>query len=555
MSKYIFLFVGLLGLAIIGTGAYFGIKSLEPTSLTEADTADVSAEINPELREVVITVEPEQPESDQEIDIDESSYFDGRPPFFKDMEISLSGDLPVTAGEGTIWKVEFGDTSSEDEMLSIGRQFGFEGDLYKQEAPADMLNEIARIDDDAVASEMMMYLGYMMIDGSRSLSFRGTSVNYLDSAYGEPWLVASNKNDLSFEERQSIAESWLLERDLLPDNWVSENASHGPFIVFYEMVDGMKLDMSIANVGITPEGQVVIVDYQSRLTLESVEKQPLISADTAWQQLAADPGKYQFDFMVDEFEQLNYYQPQMWKRSYAPDEQVSKPVWVERYTAVGSGTPLIRAENHILLNGSPETIDAIMQLESDAIIITGTTSTESGSARFNVTEFSEQGEVFNDPTYFTGTIERSADGIVYLIVSGGLRVELPGVPTEVEDGMKVQVYGFSISDAAEGAPVFDWASIEQRNDEQQFEEPMWPDPMTTKSFDVTDVELEWLPAYRFQINEPYFDSYSPEYGLMLDSLFIPSWTFSGTTDTDAELEFYVPAIDLENIDLYQTDTP
>ena len=566
MRKFLFSLIGVVALVLVAGAVYFGVAGNPFGTNEDAATSNIAED---EARDIVLTQEPDPTPVPA---MEDSSM--PMPPYaeqFKDLTFTLDAPLPEESGSRPAWKTNFTEQLSEDEMLEIGRQFGFDGPLYIERIPEEMMYDDEEYDvavEDAelvdtgdetveeienVEAEVLgMYPGefqpsYTMIDGNRRLNFYGTNANYQDMSMGDPWALMGSDDQLPFSEKSALAEAWLLERDLLPDNYVIQDAPHQqPMIVFFEVIDGIKLNRPVATVNMTPEGGVAYVDYVARITLERAGDFELNSIDEAFETLSAEPNSYQFNYFPSDevmFPEMGMHKN--WQREYGDDVTVTRSIWIQVYEAVDGGEPLLTAEN-MVVTGSAEIIEGLLEDRMNNVSATGTISEVDGNKVFNVTEFTRAGTP--NEAYLNGTVERDGDN-VFLTIAGGLRVLLPDAPDDLEDGSTVGVFGSAISDATDGPPVFDWINMDLQVDYSAFEEQMRPDfgPFSAKELSIDSITMiyqPWYPREPFMGSGGYYEGpYGP--GGHGGETYIPMWEFSGVTNDGATLEFWVPAIDVE----------
>ena len=572
MKKVIYSIIGFVALAILASAIYFGsTKGKNPFTNAPTDEqiiaadGDVPAEdTGEELRNVIVVEEP----STDEIPNFPPEYG----PQFSNLTISLATELP-TAEQTSLpnYAVNFDQGLTVEEIQEIAHLFGFTGELYQEriderygnivseeaaatEADASSITKVVtenatEVMTDTASAETPPEMfrppaSYAVFDGTRVLRAYGSSVNFYDTAIQGQWQPTPLKDRLPYEKTLAIAKSYLLERDLLPDQYTDKEGYNGE-VQFFELLDGAMFNRPVAMVNVSKDGQVGAVTYMPTISLNKLDENSLISAETAYNALLEAPGRYEFNYMPTSALSMEdpYLEANHWQRGAGDEQAVNRMTWLQIYDSVTSDDILILAEN-MRVSGNPEIIAQLAATDSRSVLLTGTISEQDGIDTIEVSAFEPADELQRDNNvYLNGQIKLNGSE-AQLVIAGGLSVILPDAPADLEDGMQVSVYGWSISDAEDGRPVFDWISIDEQIDnviiEEQYQEEMGP--FGAKELTVDTISLIYQPDYNLMA---MYERSSMPYGGP-NEIFVPAWQFSGTTDSGALLEFWVPAIDLSN---------
>lgn len=536
-----------------GAGATV-IKENEPITLSDS-TADGATDSEPAKdeksepviveQEVVVTVVPPASAS--------SSMYGG--PEFANTELVLQTELPTQPttsqvygeGEITMWTIE--------EMEQIAAQFGFTNGLYQEQYPHEFVVEEAVVEvsedgEETVVSENVVVeelpphappvpQSYSAFDGTRRLTFYERGFSYFDMSFNDFYGPPQFDQDLSFEEATAIAEAFLQQYDLLDfeysvrRGWMNE-------VQFLSRQDGLLFDRPIATVRIVDGSAVASVDYNPLPDLVIESELALISAETAWEQLQEAPHRHEFNYFPSPEmmgREAEFYGVNHWQRKFPTGQELTINSWIQVLRPVDESLPpLILADQHII-TADVATLNAIADDMGNMFALTGQFISDEAPRTFEVTDWETSNG--NRDVYLNGEIDRRDDG-VYLIIAGGLTVLLPDAPDEIEDGIQVGVFGWSISEPEDGPNVFDWVNIDQQMSEPMVEPEIMMGPFGMASIEFDSVDL----VHRHHYGEPErFDSYvEPSMSL------VPTWRFSGTSDRGETIEFFVKAVDLDQLE-------
>lgn len=557
MKKVIYSIIGLVALIAVASAIYLGgSKNKDPFVSAPADELMIVADAGEEVRPIIVTQVP----VDESADISSEGFpVDGPPgygPDFSDLTLSLDTEFPTDAPVSMpSYSSNFEQGMTLDEMREIARLFGFTGDLYQEHNYYDYdFDEVEKEtmsseDGDSAENSTMPAPGempqgpasYAAFEGSYSLRFYGASVHYYNMAIQDQWGSMLDAERLPYNEALAIAKSYLLERDLLPDNY-SDKPGYSGEVQFFEIVDGAMFNRPVAVVNLTKDGVIGSIDYMPTIVLKQVAEKELISAETAYNALLEQPGRYEFNYLPQNMGMpgSDIPTPQHWQREFAADQAVTRMAWIQLFDSTSGGAPILFADN-MRVEGSAEIMAALAESGSQSVLLTGLISTESGVEVMQVQSFESAEMDGSNDVYLDGTIKLDGE-TTQLVVAGGLTIILPDAPVDLVADMRVSVYGWSISDASNGAPVFDWINIDEQFDYSSMEEPYHDDmgPFGAKEITIDSITL----IYQVHFNQEMYQSSMPYPGG--GETFVPTWQFSGTTDSGATLEFWVPAVDLSD---------
>jgi hypothetical protein len=364
---------------------------------------------------------------------------------------------------------------------------------------------------------------YTAVDGIRELTMWDGELFYRDLAISPEFGGHQYpQSDLPPADQVVItATQYLQGRGLLDYTYqVDLNYNYG-LVEFYRVLAGVPIDYHSASVKVEAQGQVGNA-WVSREDYQAVGAYPILSAEAAWQLLESGAPS----------EQLSI--------SYSPMEDGNPPYWGRRYPAgetaqlYGAATYLLPVEasgepyvelNNLVLDGDLSGLVAYLQSDGGYIHAWGQVE-ESGGMRTLQLAGWEPFDEFSG--YFTGTILRSNQGD-YLVLDDGTQLSLPGLPSDVPDGLPVYAQGGRVGDTLE------WFILQAH----PADEGQTPPDLSQAEAVVDKVELVYLaPGLN---NMPPDAASDPAYRML-----VPAWSFSGhiTTASGQDLHYqaYVQAV-------------
>lgn len=461
---------------------------------------------------------------------------------FSGTNFVLNTTLPVEPTTAVVERLDFASFGPA-EAEAFAAQFGFSGPVYMQEIPQFPTEPIEGIEPMPMPEIPASYYAF---DGPRILNMQASGAFYSDRS-----AVFENSPGLPYSEAGPIAEAFLRERGLL--NFPYEmRQGFGNSVSFVRLVDGQPVSQSEIFVQVGSNGQVAYVSLQPLSTLTSVGTYPLRSAEDAWQLLQSGVGNQNIPHMFVPNPEADILpaatEPAVvisryWSRTYQPGEEVHFKVMPGVYRpASGDGTPLIKILDFDL-RGSDSDLRAIAEQVSQTIHVWGTVGPEANSIELSGWEVASIEEM----PYPAGTIERAGDQVLLHTELGETYI-LPNAPADLPDGLSVYVFAWGSRDAGLAYPVLDWQDISENvvYPEPEIVDPPVEEPMIDPfvPFTIQQVTINQVTlAYYYTVlmdqpltDTPIFDPNTPP------ALMQPVWKFTGMTDTNETVEFYVPAV-------------
>ena len=414
---------------------------------------------------------------------------------------------------------------TEADARRIADQLGFTGPLYVQ--------GVAYVDDAVPPT-------YVAFDGSRRLTMQGSGVTY------EDWAIALGYHDrLPFERSAPLAETFLRERDVLDFDYEIGQIPGGD-VGFYPLRNGIRLEQPEIAVTIDANGAIAFFTYPASREVELLGDYPLRSAEAAWQLIQAGVVRNGIPYsLLPGDEEMSpadgVATPDFWRAPYEVGQEVHRYGFATVYLPLDQSSTLrIQVENDLSLAADEGTLQAIAEHPTDLLHVWGVVGAEEGIKVLDVAgwEVVPAAEVVS----WQGQIKR--DGEQTLLVTGdGQIFILPNVPTDVTDGQAVTVTTWTQREAGVAYPVLDWGSISAIDTESPGPETEPPPfahegqlPAVGTAVIIGEVKLLYFPMILFPA-EP--TSASPYVNRIV---LLPVWKFFGQTDNDQRVEFLVPAV-------------
>jgi hypothetical protein len=363
---------------------------------------------------------------------------------------------------------------------------------------------------------------YIAVDGMQNLSMWNGELSYTDigisPVYGGHQYPQTGLPPA--EQAVATATDYLTRRGYLDFSYRVDLGQYSYGLVnFYRLLNGMTVDYHAASVKIDPQGQVGSA-WINREAYQGVGSYPVISAQAAWDALAAGPS--------DQVS-ISYYpaadgNPPYWGRVY-PLGQTAQLFGAPTYLlpVEAGGSPYVQLNNLVLAGDLTGLLDYLHN--QGYIHAWGQVKDVDGTKTLELAGW----EPFDEFSgYFTGTIRRTPQGN-YLELGDGTQLALPDLPEDVPADLPVYAQGGRVGDTLE------WFILQAHpSDEGQL-----PPDLSQAEAVVDKVELVYLaPGFSAMIPGVAMD---PAYRML-----VPAWCFSGHIDNAGgqELSYraYVQAV-------------
>lgn len=455
----------------------------------------------------------------------------------------LNTTLPIDSFTGQVLQRQAEATIDAAYARQIANQYGFTGPLYVETYPSDVPTEGAGAPPTS----------YIAFDGARTLRIDPWAINYNNDAAAAN---ADYENLSPHPNAGSIAETFLQERGQLDFPYIMEVQDTFD-VFFYRDVNGRHSNEPEIVVSINSDGEIMFIFDNTVTGWDDLGVYPLISAEQAWQtvldgiyenniqywMIPADTG----DVMpIEEPGFVDDYQ--YWPRTFTAGNEIHLYEWPQVYRPVDGGAPLLKIRQYTLA-ADEATLNAMADARDQQIHLWGTLNEDNS---LTVAGWEPLGEY--EPIFQQGTVNREGEQLIFTSTEGDTYI-LPDAPTDIAEGLEVNVFGFGVRDTGLAYPVLDWESIDKYIEypEPGIDEPLPVEPdggigiMPVEPFEpfrygevmVDSVSLDYAVTYlwpEMAEGEELTKRVSPTVVLQ------PAWAFSGTADNGDTIKLFVQAV-------------
>lgn len=424
---------------------------------------------------------------------------------FAHSTFTLHAELPATPDQTAVWRQIPQPAPSAEQARQLAHQFGFTGPLYSQ----NMHQEQSPT--------------YYAFDGRRTFI-----IDPLGAAYEADSSALTSYQAADLATALPVAEQFLQHYQLADFPYTLEQNSNGDVAV-HRLIDGRRLNQAELVLAVNNQQEVAFASYYVLPNLEYLHDYPLISAQTAWEQLQSGVASNRIDY------QLTYpYNPtattdQSWQRTYNSGETAQLYGWPIAYQPLDQGAPPHVQLFPYVLQADPELLNQIATAVGQPIMVTGQIAADGRSLQVQTWQPAEQAEPLN----LEGRI-RYQDDQPFLDSEEGISYPLAPLPAEIADGTPVFVFAWQ-PEATEAEPLLLWQRIDYWDDGQQTTVEAEPD---NSQISITAVELAYYVTYLMSESSDQTASFTSP------SLLVqPVWQFSGTAVSGHAVTIFVQAVD------------
>ena len=465
---------------------------------------------------------------------------------FSGTMFTLNTALPIEPEMGIVQQ-RVGEASIDAAIAQqIATAYGFSGPIYTEVYPG-------AIALDAPGAPPVSYIAF---DGARSLRIDPWAISYSDEAAA----LNFNYEDsvAALPNAAQIAEAFLQERGQLDFSYEVRVNELSNSVDFHRLVQNTAVNEPEISVTLNQDGVVVWVWDSVATDYEQPYRYPLISAEAAWQKVLDGVTANQIIYQIFGDDQLVGIpvepfpideKHQFWARTFMPGSEVHLYEWPMVYQPVNGGTPLIKVRNYTIL-ADDATLNSMAENRDDLIHLWGIFNDDNSIALAGW-----EGVSGYDSIYLDGTVQRDGEQLIFTDANGNVYI-LQDAPTDIENGLRVNVFGYGIRDVGLTYPVLDWENIDK-----YIEYPGEPDiglpvepypidsmpiepfmPMGYENVQIEDVQLVYVVTYLW----PEMDEADLEMIMERPSPTIylqPAWQFSGTAETGETVKLWVQAVE------------
>ncbi|MEM8861407.1 MAG: hypothetical protein AAGD96_24040 [Chloroflexota bacterium] len=465
---------------------------------------------------------------------------------FENAELVLVTDFPESpVGMDVLERSRA--SMSADQARDLANKFGFDGPIYQEQLPIEMMAE-ANIGADGTIVDMP----FLAFDDGSQLVLMSGSV----------WMNVWQNSEESIIQADTMPEDGLLtlteqilsSYDIINFDYELQVEPFGSVIVVpkYEGIETNNPIMGFyyaLDENNAPTLQSMYMDLYSETNVFS--QYPLLTAEEAWNNLK--PGLedgtvyWYFDSGPTPIDPLpapgDFEQPRFWFPTYSTDETISLYGFPSVFNPVAQDAAPLILLGDTLIEG-PLDIAMNISLGGEGVFkFTGSyVDGEDSTKRFfaDLVELLPlQAQLFVD-----GTIVIEGE-TVYVESPIFGRVILSNPPVDLPDGIPVFVSGYKTADDAEGLPILDWQYLNEfidYGDQPIIAEPLPVDGVGFDQDGFGRIEIDQIEL-GYGISWPQYDETSREFQPITSDYLIPVWVFSGTTEDGTEIKFEAPAID------------
>ncbi len=338
-------------------------------------------------------------------------------PIYPNDTLLVKTAFPTSPTEAKVYIQIVDEALTIENAHAVAEQLGVNGNVY------------------LAASDAPQMTNYYVTDGISRIFLYSPHHFYYISNYQKS-LEVTKQDTPTTEEQISIAESYLKDHGLLDFPYrIQTNESVPGLVCFIQLLDGKPImygptDFPQISVQINPEGEIKSLDYNV-LFFEESGTYPIISAEDAWQKsLSSDMPKG-----VESGSRLYPSETnQIWLREYPQIQRVELFGYLEILQPAEANTSVLMFFNNYVLKGNTQGLEQGGNLGQFMQIWGQFQSDKNGNPNFLVEGW--QPSTFPDQT-LEGVIQRQGDQ-GYLVTTDK-ELLIPGLPSDVPDGMKVYV--------------------------------------------------------------------------------------------------------------------
>ncbi len=474
---------------------------------------------------------------------------------FSGTTFTLNTTLPTEPLLATVLQNIPDEAVTVEKARELATKFGFTGQLYREQYPV--------FEGEFVDPNYQPPVVYHSFDGPRSLIIDAWGVYYNDTSIENDW-----DNPLPFEQAVPIAEAYVKEQGLIDFEYEIQQI-WGTDVNFVRVIDGQPVNQPELTVGVSNDGRIFFVSYQVLRNAQRLGRYPLITAQAAWERLQTGVFENGILYTYNAGPETAVPEPaiaiedpnadlyQFWMREYQPGDEIHLYEWPVAFLPIDSGAdPRIQIRNY-LVQADSATLNALAERVGQQTHIWGQVGPDGNTIELAGWEPLEQ---INEPIAGPGIISREGDQILYTSNDTGRTYILPNAPADLEDGLEVHLFAWVARDLGQAYPVADWENIDKivniepegpPVEELPIDEPLPIDgdgrgfvPFTYESFTVNEVTLAYYTTYSWPTDDAGEIRYEGQPTIIVQ----PTWKFSGQTDTNEYVDFFVQATDAEHVE-------
>ena len=443
---------------------------------------------------------------------------------FKAAEFILDVKLPDGPETAVVEEHTFGELT-EAKARALADQFGFTGPLYIQQiAP-----EYAPVGGEET------FTIFTAFNGQQLMNISDTGLTYENRG-----IVVDYNQRPDFAAIKPIVEAQLKEWGVLDFPYELDQLPTGELVI-YRLLDGIRLEQNAFNFFVTRDGEFVYFDYQPLRNVTRLGDYQLQSAEVAWEQLQTTNGRSQarYDLLpppaTGDDPYANFVNPRSWSFPTEPGQELHLYITPAVYEATDSGDLLLMYGNLTLAGDEKELAEIATHL-SDALHVWGTVGEMNGVKTLVVNGWEKVDSIAYES--LEGTITYK-DGLPHLQTAGNETFILAAAPDDLPEGLEGYVGVTARRDTGAEFPVIDWLNISEKVEwPEVVVENLDEEPAPIQAVTIDSATLVYFTLYQAvdETNSDYDTS----------QLYVPVWKFSGATDQNRPVIFWVTAVAQNN---------
>ncbi len=344
--------------------------------------------------------------------------------------LSFAAGFPEAPAEAPVYQVAAGRPLTPDGALEAAARLGIEGQLYEYPSEAGGTN-------------------FLVSDGWSQVHFMG-SLDYFAYTADITTVLEDHPDGLPFDEQAQLAGEWLVNRGLIADlgGYQAEALLPWPNTVrFVPLLEGRPVrfagfEAPRIDVELDLQGKVTSLTYQL-LQVQPAGALPVVAAEEAWRQAQAYREGPGVALAVRDAQPLQF---QTWLREYPLDERVDLWDYASWLVPLDAGAPPLAYLRNYPLSGDVTGLVSQVSMGQFLHAWGQFREPEPGKRVFDLEgwepaeENSGEGRSSQQYESREGTVRREGER-AYFELGSGERLELPGLPASVPDGLQGTLWG------------------------------------------------------------------------------------------------------------------
>lgn len=426
---------------------------------------------------------------------------------------SLATELPAWAtAVAVLSQPAQSEPLSAEQAAATAQTYGFSGPLYVEYRTGFTMDEL---------TDMGMFI---VFDGARNLNMWSRPYFYSDARH------RSTAADLPFAQAAQIAEQYLKENGWLTFPYETRESDQGEGVLFLPLIEGVLLSSPAYAVRVAADGGIASIFIYPLDDIAEIGSYPIVTAETAWQQLQENPNLPGNFYMIDPPPMdTPMTLPATYQRLPAPGESstVYNNIWVYRPLS-GAELPIVTSNDYHRIHGEPALIEALTAETDYLVKLSGFVEEPAPGLRsLSLTDWELVPDAGGLPMFF-GQIAKEGEQIYLVDTANQITYLLPDAPAELAPGDETVVAG--MPDAVDEITLLHWQEISVYPPQEETIFPTPTGPMKAVTIDSVKLVYLRMPAH---------------VSGRTDNLYFPVWQFMGEADNGERVTMWVTAVSPE----------